>query len=353
MKVLKTFSDSFMDSKNDFTEPKSNSYFYPLSKSKEMNQKMNRTNAEEINDEVTAKNLTCKLEMWRGFANISAMNTPALEDVKDLVETFSKVPVSVRQSFLNATLEKNDLPQLPNRFLNLISSSKIKIDESEEEMAEILEKYPLSIALLYKVVIFLRNSPPDQRERLLAKLNVPPSLEKDLGYAIGYRWNIKSDDLPLNILLKFPADSIVEMEKDSFEVLKMPIKLSDNEEFSRASIQAKVAWFSKFSAQKGWKKIIESEEDFKNHGHLLAGASLDHLLTLTNTSLDQTLLVKLVNLTEFDSSRVSLLTAQSSHLISCVFLGPGTVGSSHHYKPRPVVFQESQPTGHIPGTEAL
>ena len=139
---------------------------------------------------------------------------------------------------------------------------------------------------------------------MLAKLNVPSSLEKDLGYAIGYRWNIKSDDLPLNILLKFPADSIVEMEKDSFEVLKMPIKLSDNEEFSRASIQAKVAWFSKFSDQKGWKKIIESEEDFKHHGHLLAGASLDHLQTLGNTSLGQTLLVKLVNLTDFDSSRV-------------------------------------------------
>ena len=304
LKVLKTFSDSFMSSKNDFMEPMSNSHFYPLSKSKEMNQEMNRTNAGEINDEVTARNLTSKLEMWRGFANISSMYTPALEDVKDLVETFSKVPVSVRESFFNSTLAKTDLPQLPNRFLNLISSSKVQIDESEEEMAEILEKYPLSIALLYKVVIFLRNSPQDQRERLLAKLNVPPSLEKELGYAIGYRWNIKSDDLPLKILLQFPADSIVEMKKESFEVLKMPIKLSDNSEFSKATIQAKVAWFSKFSHQKGWMKIIDSEEDFKHHGHLLAGASLDHLENLTNTSLSQALLVKLVNLTEFDSSRV-------------------------------------------------
>ena len=304
MKVLKTFSDSFMSSKNDFTEPMANSHFYPLTKSKEMNQKMNRTNAGEINDEVTARNLTSKLEMWRGFSNISSMYTPALEDVKDLVETFSKVPASVRESFLNSTLEKNELPRFPNRFLNLISSSKIQIDESEEEMAEILEKYPLSIALLYKVLIFLRNSPKDKREKLLAKLNVPTSLQKDLGYAIGYRWNLTSDDLPLNILLKLPADSIVDMEKESFEVLKMPIKLSDNEEFSRATMQAKVAWFSKFSAQKGWKTIIDSEEDFQHHGHLLAGASLEHLRTLRNSSIGQTLLVRLVNLTDFDSPRV-------------------------------------------------
>ena len=265
---------------------------------------MNRTNAGEINDEVTARNLTSKLEMWRGFSNISSMYTPALEDVKDLVETFSKVPASVRESFLNSTLEKNELPRFPNRFLNLISSSKIQIDESEEEMAEILEKYPLSIALLYKVLIFLRNSPKDKREKLLAKLNVPTSLQKDLGYAIGYRWNLTSDDLPLNILLKLPADSIVDMEKESFEVLKMPIKLSDNEEFSRATMQAKVAWFSKFSAQKGWKTIIDSEEDFQHHGHLLAGASLEHLRTLRNSSIGQTLLVRLVNLTDFDSPRV-------------------------------------------------
>ena len=303
MKVLKSFSDSFMSSKNDFTEPVSNSDFYPLTKSKEMNQKMNRANAGEINDEATARNLTSKLEMWRGFPNISSMYTPALEDVKDLIETFSKVPASVRESFLNSTIEKNGLPQFPSRFLNLISSSKIKIDESEEEMAKILEKYPLSIALLYKVLIFLRNS-QDKREKLLAKLNIPTSLEKDLGYAIGYRWNLTSDDLPLNILLKFPADSIVDMEEESFEVLKMPIKLSDNEEFSMASIQAKVAWFSKFSDQRGWRTIVESEENFQHHGHLLAGAPLDNLLDLRNTSLDQSLLVRLVNLTDFDSSRV-------------------------------------------------
>ena len=302
MKILKTFSDSFMKSENDFTEPKLNRHYYPLTKSKEMNKKMNRTDAEKINDELTGEKLTSKLEMWRGFSNISLMYT--MEDVKDLVDTFSKVPTSVRESFLNSTLEKSDLRWFPSSFLNLISSSKIKIDESEEEMAEILEKNRLSIALLYKVLIFLRSSPKDKREKLLAKLNVPTSLEKDLGYAIGYRWDMKSDDLPLNILLKFPADSIINMEKESFDDLKMPIKLSDNEEFSRASIQAKVAWFSKFSDQKGREKIIESEEDFKHHGHLLAGAPLDHLQTLRNASLDQTLLVKLVNLTDFDSSRV-------------------------------------------------
>ena len=304
MKILKTFSDSFMKSENDFTEPKLNRHYYPLTKSKEMNKKMNRTDAVNINDEMTGKSLTSKLEMWRGFSNISSMYTPALEDVKYLVETFSKVPASVRESFLNSTLEKSDLRWFPSSFLNLISSSKIKIDESEEEMAEILEKNRLSIALLYKVLIFLRSSPKDKREKLLAKLIVPTSLEKDLGYAIGYRWDMKSDDLPLNILLKFPADSIINMEKESFDVLKMPIKLSDNEEFSRASIQAKVAWFSKFSDQKGREKIIESEEDLKHHGHLLAGAPLDHLQTLRNASLDQTLLVKLVNLTDFDASRV-------------------------------------------------
>ena len=213
MKILKTFSDSFMKSENDFTEPKLNSHYYPLTKSKEMNMKMNRTDAEKINDELTGEKLTSKLEMWRGFSNISSMYTPALEDVKYLVETFSKVPESVRESFLNSTLEKSDLRWFPSSFLNLISSSKIKIDESEEEMAEILEKNRLSIALLYKVLIFLRSSPKDKREKLLAKLIVPTSLEKDLGYAIGYRWDMKSDDLPLNILLKFPADSIINLEK--------------------------------------------------------------------------------------------------------------------------------------------
>lgn len=321
--VLKAFSDSFMTSKNDFTEPMSNSDFYPMSKSKEMNMKTNRTNSGVINDETMAKNLTRKLKIWRGFSPISAMSEEVKMDVDDLISTFNDVPSSVRESFVNSTIQMHQLGLLPNRCLNMISSSKIKIDGSEVEMAEILKKYPLSIALLYKVLILLRNSNKDKREELLARLHVPSFLEDDLGYAVGYRWTLEADDLPLKTLLKFPADAIVNMKEESFEVLKMPIKLADQEEFSRASLQTKVAWFSKFLAQSGWEKITESEEDFKHHAHLVAGAPLDFLQTFKNKSINQNLLAGLVNFTDFDPSRVNFVPVNmttnfcNSRLRSC------------------------------------
>ena len=304
--LLKAFSDSFMTSKNDFIEPMSNSELFPLSKSKELNMKMNRTNAVVINDEMTAKNLSSKLEIWRGFSKISSLSEPVLKDVDDLISSMTKVPDSVRESFVNSTLGKEELAQLPLRCMHMISSSKIKINESEVELAEIVRKHPLSTALLYKVLILLRDSPSDEREEVLARLNVPAELEEDVGYAVGYRWSIKADDLPLKTLLKLPADSIINMKKESFEVLKMPIKLTDQDEYSRASPQKKVAWYSKFAEQRGWQKIIESDEEFQHHGHLVAGAPLDLLQSLRNESVSQTLLARLVNTTDFDPARVRM-----------------------------------------------
>jgi len=316
--VLKAFSDSFMTSKNDFIEPMSNSELFPLSKSKELNMKMNRTNAVVINDEMTAKNLSSKLEIWRGFSKISSLSEPVLKDVDDLISSMTKVPDSVRESFVNSTLGKEELAQLPLRCMHMISSSKIKINESEVELAEIVRKHPLSTALLYKVLILLRDSPSDEREEVLARLNVPAELEEDVGYAVGYRWSIKADDLPLKTLLKLPADSIINMKKESFEVLNMPIKLTDQDEYSRASPQKKVAWYSKFAEQRGWQKIIESDDEFQHHGHLVAGAPLDLLQSLRNESVSQTLLARLVNTTDFDPARAQILweVLDSSHRAS-------------------------------------
>ena len=171
-------------------------------------------------------------------------------------------------------------------------------------MAEILSKYPLSIPLLYKVLILLRNASNENRDEVLARLNVPASLEDDLGYAVGKRWSIKSDDLPLGVLLKFPVDSILHMKDESFEALRMPIKLTDEEEYSKASLQRQVAWYSKFVEQQGWEKIVGSKEDFERHGHLLVGAPLEELKTLSNESISQSLLARLVNTTDFSPSRV-------------------------------------------------
>merc|ERR1719234_2480362 len=97
------------------------------------------------------------------------------------------------------------------------------------------------------------------------------------------------------------------MKDESFEALRMPIKLTDEEEYSKASLQRQVAWYSKFVEQQGWEKIVGSKEDFERHGHLLVGAPLEELKTLSNESISQSLLARLVNTTDFSPSRAQIL----------------------------------------------
>eukprot|EP00091_Calanus_sinicus_P004867 TRINITY_DN1522_c2_g1_i1.p1 TRINITY_DN1522_c2_g1~~TRINITY_DN1522_c2_g1_i1.p1 ORF type:complete len:131 (-),score=32.09 TRINITY_DN1522_c2_g1_i1:29-421(-) len=101
-KILLNLATNFTEADNDFTNPRPNSAFFPLEKSRTENEKIKRLNYSVINSEDHTKMITDHLKTWRGFEEIEV--GAVMSFVNLLLDSFSSLPEDLQTSLFEATL---------------------------------------------------------------------------------------------------------------------------------------------------------------------------------------------------------------------------------------------------------
>merc|ERR1719334_2945330 len=69
--ILMEVASKFSESKSDFVEVRNNSAYFPLDKSRMLNEELDRHNYEQINLRNYSHDISKRLKVWRGFNSLS------------------------------------------------------------------------------------------------------------------------------------------------------------------------------------------------------------------------------------------------------------------------------------------
>ena len=283
--VQDKLSSSWLESRNDFIKPLPNSDFFPFAKSKEINRESTRDNYEKINNDEEAANLTSKLYEWRGFESLDQNVSAVFQRFIGEFEDFSS---ELKSNILSKIETGQEREALPCSWFNHIVENQL--DVSVDNLVKYANEHGFDTAVLYKILILLRDQSTEDRNNFVSGIQVYDSLADHLGYLLGYRWDMSGDtDLPLKALMTLPPDVILNMSEGIFEGLSMKEKLKDKASFMAANQEAQTAWALRFQAVMETEEYakLDSVDKFRQYGHLLSGAGLGFISSIQNRTSSQ------------------------------------------------------------------
>ena len=268
MKVASEFSKS----KSDFVEVKNNSAYFPLDKSRMLNEELDRHNYEQINLRNYSHDISKRLKVWRGFNSLS-IDTMAVH-FESLFNEYSDLPEDIRESLLKSILDFEKIKSLPAGWQYLLPNiyfENLELDGSQ--YANIAKDFSFNMGIVYKVASVIREDSEEVKEAFISSLSMPTEYRSELGYILGYRWNIDEkvnniDGFGLATLLFLPVDVLLRMNRTTYDALNLSEKLNDVELWNGVSLESKIAIVSLVL------KFEDSPDSLltDSHGHLLAGA---------------------------------------------------------------------------------
>jgi len=308
-RILLDLASAFTAADDDFTVPRQQSTYFPLTKSRSKNERINRLNYTEINSVEYRQKITGELRTWRGFEDLEATAMLSLIDL--LFDSFSKLSTDVKTSLLQSKLSISDLQELPLGWQYLLPHQYFEnVELNGAAYAGLVNAAPGNTALLYKIALVLRDESVVKKQEFMDNINLPDVFREDLGYILGYRWGIEdedaaTEDFQMATLLHIPTDVLMVINEATFEGLNLSYKLEDTSKWGLASPQAKVAWYTLFDKTVGWREIGGTPHHVIKHGHLMSGAPMDRLRELKDQQdIETSLLAEVLSNTNMDPVRV-------------------------------------------------
>ena len=323
--LLLNLASNFTEADNDFTNPRPNSAFFPLAKSRTENEKIKRLNYSIINSEDHAEKITGRLRTWRGFEDIDT--SAVLSFVNLLLDSFSSLPSDLQTSIFESTLNLDDLQMLPLGWQYLLPHQFYEeVELSGADYASLVNNSPGNSALLFKIAMVVRDQSNVKKQQFINSLNMPDHFREDLGYILGYRWGIEeeadaTEDFKMETLLHLPPDVIMMITEATFDALNLSEKLTDTTTWALASPQSKLAWYTVFDKYVGWKEIAGTPRNVEKHGHLMSGAPMDRLRELKDQkTIETSLLADVLDRTNMNPIRVGLVTNLKCLVVLCIYI---------------------------------
>jgi len=217
--------DEFMNSDCDFIGYGLNDEFFPLDKSRNLNEAFARPNYEEVNNRTTADVLSRELYMWRGFETLSFLNEEYRSDFENVHEQID-----------NNTLDAGLLYLVPTENPGF---------RSRDQVIKLLGDNPDFVALWIKAFVDSLKVSVDNFNELYRPETLP-NIEKEYGCVIGYRWeerNYSLSSLNPNLMLNLPAEIFLEVS--SSEAKSIAKSLTEGNLWSEVSEETKASLFEK------------------------------------------------------------------------------------------------------------
>merc|ERR1719427_1359818 len=304
-RIFLQLASSFFSSDDDFLVPRQHSTFFPLTNAKAVNKKVGRYNYDNINSEEHGDKITGSLRTWRGFPELGAdLELPFI----DLMLTaFSRLFSRMEDIDLSG-LDLEGIQALPRGWQYLLPR-QVYSSVDALKLANLVNMAPGNTAMLYKMAIVMRSANDAKKRQFMEVINLPGQVREDFGYIIGYRWSIadevlESDDLKMFTLLHVPSDVVMDINVTNFESLDLSTKLEDKSSWKQASQQSRVAWYTLFDKNMGWKEVGGTPYHVVKHGHLMSGAPLTKLKALKGQQgIETSLLAEVLEQTPLDLIR--------------------------------------------------
>ena len=273
--IIKALKEVFLESKDDFIIAQDIEKYFPFTKLIDVNKEERENEFEDINNYDLAWNITQTLAENRGF-DWKNETDPIGSFLDEFRDDFSN---ATRDDKIQSNLLQERLDELSSSWINFLVPSMMIAESNTETIEMIYKRNKLHTALLYKVLIEMRNfKNVEKRSNLLKSLDIPDYLLASKGYMIGYRWELDiKDNMDLQMLMEMPSDVILSMTSENYEKVDIEAKVrSSPSVFLSASQEKQNAWFMKYFEQTGLD-LDKLDNLESSSGALLGGASLEFL----------------------------------------------------------------------------